>query len=94
MAGQNSIVKVGHAPDYAVSDGGHNLKGGLGLAGIPHHLDVSHTLGYIEMANIEALTAGESMGCRDACIEWSGNSGGGIACDCARYVGKCKRRCA
>lgn len=41
----SSIVKVGHAPDYAVSDGGHNLKGGLGLAGIQHHLDVSHTLG-------------------------------------------------
>lgn len=41
----SAIAKVGHDPDYGVSDGGHNLKGGLALAGIPHHLDVSHTLG-------------------------------------------------
>lgn len=39
------IAKVGHTPDYGVSDGGHNLKGGLALAGVPHHLDISHTLG-------------------------------------------------
>lgn len=40
-----AMAKADGAPDYAVSDGGHNLKGGLALAGVPHHLDVSHTLG-------------------------------------------------
>lgn len=40
-----AIAKIGHDPDYGVSDGGHNLNGGLALASVPHHLDVSHTLG-------------------------------------------------
>ncbi|MDE6422775.1 MAG: hypothetical protein K2K95_05075, partial [Muribaculaceae bacterium] len=45
-------------------------------------------------ANIAALTQYESSySCPDACMDWSGNNGGGIACDCGRYVGKCKRRC-
>lgn len=49
----------------------------------------------IMLANMEALADGESSGmnCRDACKEWSGNSGGGIACDCGRYTGRCKNRC-
>lgn len=41
----SAATKVGNRPEYGVSDGGHNLKGGLALAGVPHHLDVSHTLG-------------------------------------------------
>lgn len=49
----------------------------------------------LALANVEALASGESGGwaCPDACKEWSGNSGGGIACDCNRYTGKCKARC-
>lgn len=37
--------EMGAKPEYALSDGGHNLVGGAKLAGIPHHLDISHTLG-------------------------------------------------
>ncbi len=48
----------------------------------------------LALANVEALAFGESSWpCPDACKEWSGNSGGGIACDCNRYTGKCKNRC-
>ena len=47
----------------------------------------------LAMANIEALASGETAKCTDSCKEWSGNSGGGIACDCGRYTGKCKNRC-
>jgi len=47
------------------------------------------------MSNLEALSFGESAyPCPDGCIEWKGNSGGGIACDCNRYIGSCKRRCS
>lgn len=45
-------------------------------------------------ANVEALASEEgSSSCNDACKEWRGNSGGGIACDCNRYTGRCKNRC-
>lgn len=44
-AAKCAISKIGHSPDYGLSDGGHNLKGGFALAGIPYHFDVSHTLG-------------------------------------------------
>ena len=56
---------------------------------------VSDVTSDIMLANMEALADGESSGmnCRDACKEWSGNSGGGIACDCGRYTGRCKNRC-
>lgn len=55
---------------------------------------VRNQVSELALANIEALTQYESSyKCHDACIEWKGNSGGGIACDCGRYVGKCKRRC-
>lgn len=49
----------------------------------------------LALDNVEALASGEGggMGCSDACKEWSGNSGGGIACDCGRYTGRCKNRC-
>lgn len=46
------------------------------------------------LANIEALSEYESpYPCPGACMEWKGNDGGGIACDCSHYVGKCTRRC-
>lgn len=45
------------------------------------------------LANIEALASGETNWCRDSCKEWSGSTGGGIACDCGRYTEKCKSRC-
>lgn len=49
----------------------------------------------LQLENAEALAEYESKyPCPDACMDWDGNSGGGIACDCGRYVGKCKRRCA
>lgn len=53
---------VGHAPEYGISDGAHNLAGGFKDAGIPHHLDISHTLGncmkhaYGDDAEFKALT--------------------------------------
>lgn len=50
-------------------------------------------LSELALANVEALANGESNWCRDNCKEWKGNSGGGIACDCGRYTGKCKNRC-
>lgn len=36
---------TGAKPVYALSDGGHNLVGGAADAGIPHHRDISHSLG-------------------------------------------------
>lgn len=49
----------------------------------------------LALENVEALASGEtgSNKCSDSCKEWSGNSGGGIACDCGRYTGRCKNRC-
>ena len=55
---------------------------------------VNEELSDLALANIEALAGGESdRWCPDSCKEWSGNSGGGIACDCGRYTGRCKNRC-
>lgn len=59
----------------------------------------NHNAGYDltpeQIANLEALSAYESSyACPGGCMEWSGNDGGGIACDCSHYVGKCKRRCS
>ena len=51
------------------------------------------TLDSLAFQNVEALASGETAKCTDSCKEWSGNSGGGIACDCGRYTGKCKNRC-
>lgn len=36
---------TGSRPVYALSDGGHNLVGGAADAGVPHHRDISHSLG-------------------------------------------------
>lgn len=36
---------TGTKPVYALSDGGHNLVAGAADAGIPHHKDISHSLG-------------------------------------------------
>lgn len=48
----------------------------------------------IALDNVEALAGDESdKKCTDSCKEWSGSTGGGIACDCGRYTGKCKNRC-
>lgn len=65
---------------------------GMGIYSSQRASDVTSD---IMLANMEALADGESSGmnCRDACKEWSGNSGGGIACDCGRYTGRCKNRC-
>lgn len=53
----------------------------------------SDAMSDLTLANVEALASGETGPCSDACKEWSGDSGGGIACDCGRYTGKCKNRC-
>ena len=65
---------------------------GMGIYSSQKFTDVTSD---IMLANMEALADGESSGmnCRDACKEWSGSRGGGIACDCGRYTGKCKNRC-
>lgn len=39
--------KIGHLPEYMVSDNGHNLRKGAELAGVPRHRDISHTIGLI-----------------------------------------------
>ena len=59
---ERAAAKAGHSPEYGVSDGGHNLKGGMALAGVPQHLDVSHTLAncmktvYAEDEEFKSLT--------------------------------------
>lgn len=47
----------------------------------------------IALANVEALAEGEVNWCSNNCKEWRGSSGGGIACDCGRYTGRCKNYC-
>lgn len=39
--------KIGRAPEYMVSDNGHNLRNGAELANVPRHRDISHTIGLI-----------------------------------------------
>lgn len=39
--------KIGHAPEYMISDNGHNLRRGAELANVPRHRDISHTIGII-----------------------------------------------
>lgn len=36
--------KAGRKADYAISDGARNLGGGIKAYGVPHYLDISHTL--------------------------------------------------
>lgn len=38
-------TKAGQKAEYAISDGAHNLCGGIKDYGVPHYLDISHTLG-------------------------------------------------
>ena len=42
---QAIIGKEGCEPEYMLSDNGSNLRKAAELAGLPHHRDVSHTLG-------------------------------------------------
>lgn len=42
---ENAGKAIGTMPVFALSDGGHNLVSGAADAHIPHHLDISHTLG-------------------------------------------------
>ncbi len=42
---KNADEKAGQKADYAISDGAHNLVGGIKDYGLPHYLDISHTLG-------------------------------------------------
>ncbi|MDH6534692.1 hypothetical protein D0T51_10240 [Parabacteroides sp. 52] len=53
------------------------------------------SLSDLALSNVEALAEGENNNekCSDYCQEWSGSSGGGMACDCGRFSGKCKAWC-
>lgn len=53
----------------------------------------TETLSDIALANVEALADGEIRWCSNNCKEWRGTTGGGIACDCGRYTGRCKNYC-
>ncbi len=69
----------------------------MGVGGFFAHSSTTPVEGLsdLELENAEALADYESnYPCPDACMDWDGSSGGGIACDCGRYVGVCKRRCA
>ncbi|MFR8355238.1 MAG: hypothetical protein ACLVEJ_05970 [Parabacteroides sp.] len=47
--------KVGHKPQYVISDNASIMNKGTRLSGIPHHRDISHTLGmYLERTYKEA----------------------------------------
>ena len=59
---EESDKKAGEKAEYAISDGAHNLGGGIKDYGIPHFLDISHTLGncmkhvYQDDKDFKALT--------------------------------------
>lgn len=42
---RSADAKAGQKAEYAVSDGAHNLGGGIKDYQLPHYLDISHTLG-------------------------------------------------
>lgn len=47
--------KVGHKPEYIISDNASVMKKGIRLSNIAHHCDISHTLGmYLERTYKEA----------------------------------------
>lgn len=56
--------------------------------------DSQSQLSAVQLETIEALSKYESaFPCPGACLEWSGDKGGGIACDCGRHYGSCKKYC-
>ncbi|MDR0560190.1 MAG: hypothetical protein LBG92_08455, partial [Prevotellaceae bacterium] len=47
--------KVGHKPEYVISDNAFTMAKGIRLSGIAHHCDISHSLGmYLERTYKEA----------------------------------------
>lgn len=44
-AAEDATAKAGAAPEYAITDQGHNLVNGLGNTDITHYIDVSHAVG-------------------------------------------------
>lgn len=44
---EDTAKDIGHAPEYVISDNGGNLCKACRDAGIPHHCDISHSLGLI-----------------------------------------------
>lgn len=44
---ENTVRSMGRAPKYSISDNGGNLCKAFAKSGIPHHRDISHTLGNI-----------------------------------------------
>lgn len=66
---------------------------GLYLSGVVMPKD--QQLSDIQLANLEALTNNEGpILCLGMCQEWDDKGGGGIACDCQRHGGKCKKYCS
>jgi len=52
---KKAAEKVGHKPQYVISDNASIMNKGIRLSGIPHHRDISHTLGmYLERTYKEA----------------------------------------
>ena len=46
---EKAAEKAGHPPEYAVSDNAATMNKGIRLCGLPHHHDISHSLGmYLE----------------------------------------------
>lgn len=43
----DSAQKAGSAPEYVISDQGHNLTNGIAKSGVSHHIDISHAMGTI-----------------------------------------------
>lgn len=53
---EKSAEKVGHAPDYVISDNASIMNKGIRLSGMNHHRDISHSLGmFLERTYREAI---------------------------------------
>lgn len=42
---ENVAKKIGHAPEYVISDNGSTIRKAVRESGFKHHLDISHSLG-------------------------------------------------
>ena len=52
---EKAAGKVGHRPEYVVSDNAATLSKGIRLCGVSHHRDISHSLGmHVERTYKEA----------------------------------------
>lgn len=48
----------------------------------------------VALANIEAMSSGEGgYACPGACLTYKAGGGGGLLCDCSRFLGRCEKWC-